>query len=532
MSVLSSFSKRLDALGDRVNPIVVKETRQAVRSRAVVSVLSLFVVVLVIAAMGVLLFSSSSRSAATEGVGWEIFLLFNSILLLLCGVFVPIYVAIRAAGDRSGVAADLLFTTTIRPASVIWGKLAAGMLVTMLLFATATPFVTVSYLLRGIDLPTIAYWLAFDALIIFLAIQVAVFIAVIPTSIVIRVIMGLVTLIAGLWMVSAYFAFVQFMGETSVSVYDNEDWMIVGTTTSLFLLGAGLLFVLSVACVSPNASNRAFLPRFYITAAMVLSYAVLLVTTVMLDDIEVMLVWFYGWLYVLLVATLISSGERREPGLRVLQSKLLRWKLTRRIGILFSSGAFAGLGWCIVMTGLLVAGLFGSESLTDLFSYSVWSGMDWDNQVAETSVAAFVAIVMAVSYNMFAIALRDGPLKRFSKGTVMTPAITMLLIAAVSLAPPIGIALMGDTRDLDNESISLLNPVSSLIWYDSDMHGLRLMIAAVIFAASLLLAWKPVRRSFSAYRRPPESTRKPVVEPDQAPDEQALVTGSDALSDA
>jgi len=499
MSVLSSASRRLDALGDRVNPIVVKETRQAVRSRAVVSILSLFIVVLLIAAMGLLLFGDPQRTSTTEGNGWNTFLLFNSILLVVCGVFVPVYVAIRAAGDRSGVTADLLFTTTIRPVSVIWGKLAAGMLVTMILFATAAPFVTVSYLLRGIDLPTIAYWLAFDTLVIFLAIQVAVFLAVIPTSIVIRIIIGLVVMFGGFSAVSAEFFFAEYWGETSVSVYDWYDWVQVATATAMLLLGAGLLFVLSVACVSPSASNRAFLPRVYATSAIVLSYFVVLFSAAQMDDLEFMFAWFFGWFVFLLVATLISSGERRDPGARVLNGRLMRRPLTRPIGIVFSSGAHAGLLWCAVMTALLVLGIVMAVPLSDWMFGGV-STYGWSDDASEGILVVCVAMTMAIAYNLFAIALRDGPLRRFSKGTVMTPAITMLLIAAVSVVPPIGIAMFGNVNDLDNEAISLLNPVSGLIWFESDMQGLRLIIAAVLFVASLLLGWKSIARVARSYR--------------------------------
>lgn len=512
MSVLSTISARLDAIGDRVNPIVIKETRQAVRSRAVVSILSLFVIVLLIAAMGLLLFSDPRRRPSDGGSGWETFLLFNSILLVVCGVFVPIYVAIRAAGDRSGVTADLLFTTTIRPFSVIWGKLVSGMLVTMLLFATAAPFVTVSYLLRGIDLPTIAYWLAFDTLVIFLAIQVAVFLAVLPTSIVIRIIIGLAAMFAGFSAVIAEISYTQYWGDTSVSVYDTSDWIRIGSFAATMLIIAGMLFVLSVACVSPSASNRAFLPRLYTACAIVVSYFVTIVAADQMGDMEFMFAWFSIWFGFLLIATLISSGERRDPGARVLGGRLMRRPLTRPLGILFSSGSHAGLLWCAVMTGVLVAGIMLAETIADLIlPYGIGTYRSWDSDVREASVMVLVAMAMAIAYNLFAIALRDGPLKRFSKGTVMTPAITMLLIAAVSVTPPIAIALFGSTRHLDNEAISLLNPVSSMIWSESDMHGVRAIIALVLLFAAVLLNWKGIRRAAAHYRRVIPATPPPAI---------------------
>jgi hypothetical protein len=529
VSALSNLARRFDALGDRVNPIVVKETRQAVRSRAVVAVLSLFIVVLLIVAMAILLFAGDVRSNATETAGWETFLAFNGILLVVCGLFIPIYVAIRAAGDRSGVAADLLFTTTIRPASVIWGKLTAGMLVAMLLFATATPFVTVSYLLRGIDLPTIAFWIGVDAFIIATATAVAVFIAVIPTGIVIRVILGLIVAGFGLMSVSQMFFAVTFFGETSVTQFSADAWYATLSGAASLLLIIGLVFTLSVACVSPNPSNRALLPRTFVTIAVVASFALLAFIAGATDEVGIGEGWFSGWLVLLLAATLIASGERRDPGPRILHSRLLQRRLTRTIGILLSSGCFAGLAWCAAMTGLLIGGLFIFEEASSLFGWVTVSGRFRSIDFAEVSIAGATAMGMAIAYNLFAIALRDGPLKRFSKGTVMTPAITMLLIAAVSIVPPIAVALLGDTRGMDAEGLSLLNPVGSLIWMDGELQTARLILTAILLVVALISVSGPLGRSIKAYHseRPGHTKPIPQTEPEPVIAEPVMPTQAD-----
>lgn len=537
MSILSTLTRRLDTLGDRVNPIVVKESRQAVRSRAVVAVLSLFIVSLLIGAMIILLFANDDLSLQREAKGWGTFLTFNSILLVVCGLFVPIYVAIRAAGEKSGVAADLLFTTTLKPAAIIRGKLAAGMLITMLMFATATPFVTASYLLRGIDLPTIGCWLAFDLLIIFVAVQVAVFLAVLPTSIVIRVILGILGVIACLQAIGGLFMWISWTGETSVSQYGFDDWMRVFATTFSILLGVGLLFTLSTACVAPFTSNRAFLPRLYITLAILLSYGVFAVIAGLTGDTDIVMFWQGSWLIVLLAATLISSGERRDPGARVLHSKMLRHPLRRPVGILLSSGCFAGLVWCAAMTGVLLIGLVCFESVSSLFGPS-YSSYLVEETLAATVVMTAASMMMAIAYNLIAIGLRDGMLKKFSKGTVMTPAITMLIVAVVSLVPMLMVALLGNSRDLDDENLSMLNPVSAIIWSESEEHGTRLVIAIVMLVVGLLFASKSIGKVMRIYRESkeelrhgplpaqptppvanaPESTPAPVTPPQSEPD--------------
>ncbi len=506
MSILSNLTRRLDALGDRVNPIVVKESRQAVRSRAVVAVLSLFIITLLIGAMIILLFANDDLSLQRDPQGWRTFLTFNGILLVVCGIFVPIYVAIRAAGDKTGVAADLLFTTTLKPAAVIRGKLAAGMLVTMLLFATATPFVTVSYLLRGIDLPTIGYWLAFDLVIIFAAVQVAVFLAVLPTSIVIRVILGLLGLIGSVQIVGGIFSWISWQGVSSISQFDLEDWLANAAALTTILLGVGLLFTLSTSCVAPSTSNRAFLPRVYISIAIVVSYLIFALMAAIMNDTEIVMFWHGCWLVVLLAATLISSGERRDPGARVLHSKMLRYRLLRPIGILHSSGCFAGLLWCGIMSSVLIVGLVYFETVTSLLGGS-YSSMFLEEEVGNLAVMSAISVLMAIAYNLMAIGLRDGLLRKFSKGTVMTPAITMLLIAAVSIFPLILVALLGDSRDLDAEGLSFLNPVSAMIWQDSEAHGTRIFVAIIMLVVGLLVASRSLGKVMSIYRESKEDVR-------------------------
>ena len=74
--------------------------------------------------------------------------------------FVPLYAGVRLSLERNDANIDLLFVTTITPGAIVRGKYFAAMALTLLIFSACMPFMMFTYLLRGIDLPTIFYLLA------------------------------------------------------------------------------------------------------------------------------------------------------------------------------------------------------------------------------------------------------------------------------------------------------------------------------------------------------------------------------------
>jgi hypothetical protein len=145
--------------GDRVNPVAVKEFRQAVQSRWVVTILMLFLLIN-LAVVGGYLMLSPDADTSIDG-GRNIFMFLLGILLVTCVGFVPAYSGVRLSLERSDANIDLFFITTITPGAIIRGKYFTAMALTLLIFSACMPFMILTYLLRGIDLPTIFFVLAF-----------------------------------------------------------------------------------------------------------------------------------------------------------------------------------------------------------------------------------------------------------------------------------------------------------------------------------------------------------------------------------
>ncbi len=155
--------QRLDPLlvrvGDWLNPILVKETRQALKSRHFLVVFILLLALCWVATIGAVAWIGPSiyYGASGSALLW-IYSFFLGIWML---IFVP-YAAFRSlAAEREDNTYDLMSITTLKPRQIISGKLGSSIAQMMVYFSALTPCLAFTYLLRGVDLPTIIVLLAY-----------------------------------------------------------------------------------------------------------------------------------------------------------------------------------------------------------------------------------------------------------------------------------------------------------------------------------------------------------------------------------
>src|SRR5688500_10186276 len=92
------------------------------------------------------------------------------------------YSGFRMAAERADSNVDLLFITTIRPRTIVFGKVFAVTVLTILLFSAALPFLVFSYVLRGVDFVSILLLVGFAAVLVISQSILALFIGALPTS--------------------------------------------------------------------------------------------------------------------------------------------------------------------------------------------------------------------------------------------------------------------------------------------------------------------------------------------------------------
>jgi hypothetical protein len=331
-------------IDDGINPIVVKELRQAVQSRFVVAaLLSLLSTQLI--AIGVYLVANPNTVIDIDA-GRQVFMLLYGILLFLCMLFVPLYTAVRLVAERSDTNVDLLFITTIKPRSIIAGKLFSAIIITILIFSACMPFMAFTYFLRGIDLPSIFIVLALGFIIVMACTQLSIFVAAIPVNRVFKLLFGIFVL----WFIFLTFlsamAAVNGMFRMGIGSRfgDWEFWETVFGILSLFGLVMGSFFVLSVALITPQAANRALPVRLFITSAWGLLFVAALIANLFEKDLGPIVFWQLVFNSIFAIALFAGLSERDRLGRRVLRS-VPQSTLKRALAFFFFSGAASGVIW-------------------------------------------------------------------------------------------------------------------------------------------------------------------------------------------
>jgi hypothetical protein len=151
-----TFDRWGEDVADRVNPIVVKEVRQGLRTR----VFWIFFSLMLVACLFISLFAFAMNDGIGDRTGQGAFIAYF-VCLGFVQFFVIPYAAYRSmareAEDETWV---LLQLTGIGPRRILAGKLSSSVLQGTLYASAATPFLLFSYFLNGIDLPTIVVGVA------------------------------------------------------------------------------------------------------------------------------------------------------------------------------------------------------------------------------------------------------------------------------------------------------------------------------------------------------------------------------------
>lgn len=450
---LASAGKKLSSSAaaalERVNPIVVKEFRQAVQNRLVVSVLILFLMIDLLV-MGLYLLSVDDVPSQAAG-GRSVFMPLLCILLITCMGFVPLYAAVRLSLERNDTNIDLFFVTTITPAAIVRGKFLTATALTMLIFSASTPFLTLTYLLRGIDLPMIFFtlWVGFCLCVV--ANALGVFVGCVPGSWFIRGLVALGAIICLIYMVGVMIeelgTYITYGIRMSMSSW--EFWRIHGSFLLMGLLAVGLLHVFSIALLSPKPSNRMFVPRLYLTAAWAISGLVLGLWSLWEKSDEPLAAWVIGSGIAFTVMLVAASGERDAWGTRVRRT-IPRNPLGRVVAFIFYTGSAGGITWCTIM--------LCATAITAL----IGSGIVEPRRFAASSDLFGVVGTMACIFGYFlcycltAAAVRALCLKQLPNGFL--PLAALMIGAATCIVPFVLVLVLSSGRREVGPELMIFNP--------------------------------------------------------------------------
>lgn len=144
-----------DRASDWFNAILIKEARQAFKSRLFVTVFMLLLAVSWVVSVFLLL--NSGDSLEYGAVGRDFFYWFYVVLAFATVVVVPFNAFRSLLSERDLNTYDLLSITTLSPKQIVWGKLFSSMVQLFVFYSAVTPFIAFSSLMQGFSAPSAAF---------------------------------------------------------------------------------------------------------------------------------------------------------------------------------------------------------------------------------------------------------------------------------------------------------------------------------------------------------------------------------------
>lgn len=498
---LAAIYARLD---DAANPIAVKELRQAVRSKLIASMIVLFLLI-EFSVIGIMIAFESPYSGYNYSMGSSAFATLFTILQIACIIFVPMYTGSRMMFERVGVDIDLTYITTLSPWSVVAGKFLSGLVLIIVIYSACVPFLTFTYFLRGIDLPTIAVMLGVGLVIGAVALMFSVLVGSIPASRPMRGLLALfqlsvlVSIVS--WMMAIY---ADFQYGFSGSSYGNGFiYWVLGICAALI----AVLYILSTALIAPPSSNRSFPVRLMMTALWLVTGAAAFIYYFIAKarggaEPFVIEAWVYVFTACFCLAFLGAISERSgfPPRIRRL---IPRKALLRKLSFLFFSGPVGGMLWAAssIVATIVAFYIFASIHDPAALAYS------FDIPIEQVSVLASAALFL-IAYSLTGVYIRRRFLSRFVPEDY-TWVIALIALAIGSVVPSL-IGVIWSTAYLDVYSSPYTREPTS--WFITNPFALssyrELAVSSVIlsslYAALMYFLNLPWLRAQAALFKPME----------------------------
>lgn len=154
-SLWQTIDEKLENIGEYLNPILVKETRQALKSRQFAVTFALVLLTSWIWSLLAIYFRYPGILYSPDGpflmIGYLDILLFPLIVIIPFSAFRSL------ASEREDGTFELLSISTLSPRQIIIGKLVSSVVQMLVYLSALAPCLAFTYLLRGIDIVTIAY---------------------------------------------------------------------------------------------------------------------------------------------------------------------------------------------------------------------------------------------------------------------------------------------------------------------------------------------------------------------------------------
>ncbi len=377
---MKALEKIIDKIDDNLNPILVREMRQAVQNRFIFSLLSVLLIVLLAVMSYFVLFSTPDGCLIIDSyviTAHEIFIILVGFFVCSSVISVPVYISIRTVKERIEKNTDLVLISAIKPGIIVRGKLFAGLLITLLLFSVCLPFMTVTYLLSSVNLLSAFVVIAMT----FTVVAIATLISSIEDNKQRNLTyQGLAAIIgtAFFCLITIFVGVIVFMNGIGSTPGSWIFWADASFVLILAVVLTGLFYVISVTAITPPSANRSLGIRLYTFSAWLTTGVISFVRAYYFKSSEIK-TWFTCSVIIIGIGLLLYSvSEKEEQSPRVART-IPYGKIKRTAAFFFYSGTANGIACSLVMTGLTFCAFFFGHS----FVHPLFKG--YDNELYMTT---------------------------------------------------------------------------------------------------------------------------------------------------
>lgn len=245
----------LDRASEILNPILVKEARQALKSKQFSITFSLLLACgWAWSVLGVALLAPGVYYAPG---GYFMLVGYYCVLVVPLLVVVPFSAFRSLASESEEGTFELLSITALSSRQIVTGKLGSAVLQMLIYFSALAPCIAFTYLLRGIDILTIVLLLVYTFLASLLLSSVGLLTATLSRSrhwqVVLSVLLLMLLLGAcGVWTLSL----IQLLTYVAAAIYEPDFWIVHAAVLLFYVSQVTLLVMAAAGQLSFASENR------------------------------------------------------------------------------------------------------------------------------------------------------------------------------------------------------------------------------------------------------------------------------------
>ena len=308
-----------DRLSDWFSPILVKETRQALKSRQFFWTFFLLLAAIAVWTMIGLTFNNQSRGISNAGP--TLLTGYWAILGFPLGIVIPFGAYRSLAREFEDGTIQLVSVTTMKAWQIVAGKLGSSMLQMVIYVSVLAPCVAFTYLLRGLGIPQIAVGMSVCISGCFALSCIALFMAGATKSRIFGVAMSIVLIVIQFLIYIFWIAFAGALAFSEIVFFAQAEGFFLTAGLISVLVSTGLLlFAAATSLISFDADNRSTIVRvmMLVQQTLFIAWSVSLMCFAMFPEQPV--VFAFVTAHYWMIMGFILAGEKPELSARVRRS--------------------------------------------------------------------------------------------------------------------------------------------------------------------------------------------------------------------